>query len=252
MDIKQLAKFITDTIDPNGMTDNSVNGLQVQNTGTVTKIAVAVDASLATIELAAATGAQALLVHHGLLWGDPLPITDEKYNHYSRIKALIKNNIGLIASHLPLDAHLEYGNNIIMAKMLGLKKIKPFARYHGVPIGFCGQFEKAVSIETVAKLLGINMKDVKYLSFGKSEIKTVGIVSGGGAHDIQTSINEGLDLFITGEGKHSCYHSAREGKINMLMAGHYFTETFGIRALGESVQRELGIECVFIDCPTGF
>lgn len=252
MNIKELAKYIKGIVDPNNLKDDSHNDIQVENTGEITKITVAVDACLATIEGAKKAGAQVLLVHHGLLWGQQLPITDEKYNHYERVRALISNNIGLLGFHLPLDAHAELGNNVLIAKKLGLKKIEPFGTCHDYKVGYKGEFANPVPIEKVLELLGTTMKDCKYLPFGKKEIKTVGIVSGGGIDWIHDALNENLDLFITGEGKHSTYHRAHEGKINVLMAGHYFTETFGVKALGERIQKELGIECVFIDCSTGF
>ena len=252
MNIKELAKFIRSTVDPSGIKEDSLNDIQVENTGEITKIAVAVDACLATIEGAAKAGAQVLLVHHGLYWGKQLPVTGKKQNHYNRVKALIKNNIGLIASHLPLDAHNEYGNNIILAKMIGLKNPEPFALYCDNFIGFKGKLEKPLAIQEIVERLGITMKDVRYLAFGNKEIETVGIVSGGGVACIHDAIDEGLDLFITGEGKNSTYHNALEGNINVLLAGHYYTETFGVKALGEKIQKDLGIEYVFIDCPTGF
>jgi len=252
MNIKELAKYIKGIVDPNGLKDNSHNDIQVENTGEIKKIAVAVDACIATIEGTKKAGAQVLLVHHGLLWGDQLPITGEKYNHYNRVKVLIQNNIGLIASHLPLDAHAELGNCVLLAKKLGLKKLERFGECYDYKVGFKGEFEKPVLIEKVLELVGVDVKDVRYLAFGKKEIKTVGIVTGGGAEWVSDAINEDLDLFITGEGKHSTYHKALEGRINVLLAGHYFTETFGVKALGEKIQKETGIECVFVDCPTGF
>lgn len=252
MNIKELSKLIKGIVDPNNLKDDSHNDLQVENTCKVTKIALAVDACLATIEGAKKAGAQVLLVHHGLYWGQQLPITGEKYNHYERVKALLSNNIGLIASHLPLDMHAELGNNVLIAKKLGLGKIEPFGACHDFKVGYKGEFDKAATIEEIVKRLGATMAACRYLPFGKKEIKTIGVVSGGGIDWIHDAISGGLDLFITGEGKHSTYHRALEGKINVLMAGHYFTETFGIKALGERVACETGIECVFIDVPTGF
>ena len=255
MNIKELAKYIKDIVDPNKMSDNSHNDIQVENTGEIAKIAVAVDACIETIDSAAKIGAQALIVHHGLLWGGQLPIaTEENCNYYNRVKALIQNNIALLAYHLPLDAHPEFGNNIILANKLGLINIKPFGRNFNDNsyIGFKGKFEKAKDIGEVLDLLDISALDVKFLPFGTHKIKSIGIVSGGGAYNLQDAINENLDLFVTGEVKHSTYHQAKEGNINVLAAGHYFTETFGTKALGEKIQKETGIECVFIDCPTGF
>jgi len=253
MNILGLANFIKDAVDPKGIIkDDSLNDIQVENTGEITKIAVAVDACLATIEGAAKAGAQVLLVHHGLCWGKQLPITG---NHYSRVKALIENNIGLIASHLPLDAHSEFGNNIVLAKKIGIKKPEPFLLYNDTYIGFKGELERSLPIEIIVERLGTTMKDVRcYLPFGKKEIKTVGIVSGGAGSggNVHDAIAEKLDLYISGEGRHSTYHKALEGKINVLLAGHYFTETFGVKALGEKIKKELKIECEFIDCPTGF
>lgn len=230
--------------------DPSQNGLQVGDLDAeINKIAFAVDASLATIEAAVAQKADVLFVHHGLFWGNSLTITGR---HYGRISAMIRNNLALFACHLPLDAHLTYGNNAQMAKRLDLQDIEPFAKFRGVNVGVKGRFASPVTAQQITKMLGVRVNDTNFaLNCDGKKFSTVGIVSGGGAGDVYTAMDEGLDLLITGESRYSTVNDCIEDDMSMLCLGHYETETFGVRAVMEMVDRDLGLETCFIDIPLG-
>jgi dinuclear metal center YbgI/SA1388 family protein len=234
--------------------DNSLNGIQVDNDGSsLRKIAFAVDAAMETFEQAAAMGAGLLFVHHGLFWGSPLRIAG---NLRRRIKFLLERNICLYAVHLPLDQHPKMGNNACLAELLGLENIEPFGVYHGRKIGYKGVFPKPVTVEEALKKINfMGRPPLGVFPFGKSEIKSAAVVSGGAADEAQQAIEEGVDLFITGEASHEVYHDCLEGKLNMIAGGHYNTEVWGLRAVMRHCIAELGaefgIDADFIDVPTG-
>jgi dinuclear metal center YbgI/SA1388 family protein len=230
--------------------DPSQNGLQVDNDGrAIRRVAFAVDACLETIERAAQAEAGMLFVHHGLLWGDSLPLTG---THYRRVKRLLDSNIALYASHLPLDANGEVGNNVGLASRIGLGNLTPFGEWRGVAIGFRGEYPESQSLDSVLmRLFPDGKKAVHVLPFGPREIRTVGIVSGGASDEIHQAIALGLDLYITGEIEHEAYHAALENRISVIAGGHYQTETVGVRLVAERLARELGIDTVFLDVPTG-
>src|SRR5690554_5813311 len=200
MKIKSLAEYIDNRLELKLFEhlDASMNGLQVgRPEKEVKKIAFSVDSTLETFLKAAQWGADALFVHHGLFWGKPLAITK---NHYNRIATLLRYDIALLAAHLPLDAHPELGNNATMASMLELQELESFGYYHGVDIGYAKRFNEAVSVEHIVKTLGFTDEGgLKILPFGKKEIKSVGIVSGGAASQVLEAIEKGFDAFITGE-----------------------------------------------------
>lgn len=237
--------------------DPSLNGIQIQKEDPykkINKIAFAVDACEATAKKAAELGADVLFVHHGIFWnGSTLKITD---SHYKRVSAFIKNDLALIAYHLPLDANLEVGNNAGIAKKIGIKNTELFGTWRGMTIGLKGELPVSLSIDELAKLaMRENKSPNSILSFGKKEIKTVGIISGGGSHDVAQAVSENLDAYITGEFEHSDYHFAEEMGINVISGGHYETETFGVNLVQKKIEKEIaqkeGIETIFIDLPTG-
>ena len=232
--------------------DPSLNGIQIQNSAPdalqVSKVAFAVDACEATANAAAAAGAQALVVHHGLFWGHCQTLTG---NFYKRAASFIKNDLALIAYHIPLDANNPYGNNFGLAAALGLSKVEPFGYWRGMPIGAAGELTALLSPdELAAKLSKITRTDCRSLAFGKSQIKTVGIISGGASEDVEQAVELGLDCYITGEFQHEQYHLAEECGINVIAGGHYGTETMGVSLLKEKVEKELGLSTIFIDLPT--
>ncbi len=232
--------------------DPSLNGIQIQNSGPyskqITKVAFAVDACEATARAAAEAGAQVLVVHHGLFWGHCQTLTG---NFYKRAASFIKNDLALIAYHIPLDANNPYGNNFGLAAALGLEKVQAFGYWRGMPIGACGSLPAPATPDALAASLSkITKTDCRALAFGKPQISTVGIISGGASDDVDQAIEAGLDCYITGEFAHEQYHLAEECGINVISGGHYGTETMGVSLLKEKVEKELGLSTIFIDLPT--
>jgi dinuclear metal center YbgI/SA1388 family protein len=230
--------------------DPSLNGLQVDNDGAdIKKCAFAVDACLETFRRAAEIGAGLVFVHHGLFWGEPLRIAG---SHRLRVECLLKNNIALYAVHIPLDQHREYGNNASLGRALGLTELEPFGEWRGKKVGWKGRLEKPLTTEEAAKL--VCRDDVFHatvLPFGKPLNQTCAVISGGAANDVYQAMEEGIDLYVTGETSHSVYHPVEEGKINMISAGHYATEVYGVQNIMKKLAGDTGMETEFIDLPTG-
>jgi len=188
-----------------------------------------------------------VIVHHGILWK---PQKREELLK-KRISFLKKNKISLYAAHLPLDLHAKYGNNAELCRILGVKKIKKFGAYHGVSIGNSGEIKKQTTLSSLVKEINTKLKTSSIvLNFGKQKIKTLGIVSGGGAYAIEEAAKKKLDCFLTGEIKHSNHHVTKELKINVIAAGHYATETLGVKALAGLLKQKFKISTEFIDVPT--
>jgi dinuclear metal center YbgI/SA1388 family protein len=227
--------------------DGAVNGLQVENCGTVTRIAAAVDASLATVRLAIAVQADLLVVHHGLFWGPSHPWTGRKYE---LLRLLVENGLAVYSSHLPLDAHPKLGNNALLCAKLGLKKLRPFYSSHGQRIGF--QTKAGISRVQLAKRLehAIGAKPL-VIPGGPGICERIGVVTGGAGGELKQAAEEGVDTFITGEGPHWTYALAEELGVNVLYGGHYATETFGVQALAAELSRKFHVPWTFVDHPTG-
>ncbi len=253
MTLKELDKYFREFLKPeNYAGDPSRNGIQISNSGMdskqIKKIAFAVDACVETAEKASFLGADLLFVHHGLFWGDCQTLTG---SFYERISSFIKNDLALYAMHIPLDANNPYGNNYGLAARLNLSKTEGFGSWRGMTIGVKGILENPLTVDELAKkVLNPGEKPLAILPFGKNQIKSVGIISGGACEDVDQAIEEGLDAFITGEINHEIYHYVKENKINMICGGHYQTETVGVNLVREKVEKELGIETVFVDIPT--
>lgn len=234
------------------LADVSKNGIQIQNENPdgkqIKKVAFAVDACEATAKKCAEIGADVLFVHHGLFWPNIDVLVGSSYK---RIAPLLKNDIALYACHIPLDANNPYGNNYGIAARIGLQKLEPFGQWRGMLCGVKGELENPVDIEELAKLAhNKNEKPLKILPFGKKQIKTVGIISGGGADDVSQAIEQGLDAYITGEVEHSVFHYIKESEINFIAMGHYFSETVGVQQVAKKLQAETNIQTEFIDFPT--
>ena len=245
-EIKQITNFLDEELKIAQVEDTSNNGLQVAGKTEVRKIAFAVDACVEVFEKALEAGADMVIVHHGMSWSDSLKyITGINYN---RIKLLIKNNISLYASHLPLDMHDKYGNNIQLAKMLGLEEIEDFGEYQGATIGKIGMFKQEIGIEDLKKILENKLSTkCTVLKFGKEKIKTLGIVSGAASFALNEAVQKNLDCLLIGEASHQSYQEAKESRMNVIIAGHYETETVGVKALMPLLEDKFGVEVVFID-----
>jgi dinuclear metal center YbgI/SA1388 family protein len=227
--------------------DGAANGLQMENSGTVTRIAATVDASLATVKLAIAAKADLLIVHHGLFWSPSHPWTGKKHE---LLKLLIENNLAIYSSHLPLDAHPKLGNNALLAAALGLKNLKPFFTSHGQTIGFKSQ-TKISRNKLAVKLECATGTKPKTIPGGKEICEHIGIVTGGAGGDLKIAASEGVDTFITGEGPHWTYALAEELGVNVIYGGHYATETFGVKALAAELSKKFKVPWEFLDHPTG-
>jgi dinuclear metal center YbgI/SA1388 family protein len=227
--------------------ERAVNGLQVENDGTVRRIAAAVDASLATIQLAAAAGANLLIVHHGLFWGPSHPWTGK---HYELIRSLVQHNLAVYSSHLPLDAHPRLGNNALLCAALGLKNLRPFFFDHGLFLGF--QAAARISRASLAASLQRATGGKPHVIPGGPEIcRRIGVVSGGAGEDLKKAADEGVDTYVTGEGPHWTYALGEELGLNVLYGGHYSTETFGVKALAARLSAKFKVPWNFVDYPTG-
>ena len=225
----------------------AVNGLQVENSGRATRIAAAVDASLATVKLASKASADLLIVHHGLFWSPSHPWTGKKYE---LLRALIENDIAVYSSHLPLDAHPKLGNNAQLAAALGFKKLCPFFPSHGQNIGL--ETTTAISRDEIARRLArATGATPKLIPGGPQSCRRIGIVTGGAGGDLKTAAAAGVDTFITGEGPHWTYALAEELGLNVLYGGHYATETFGVKALAAHISQKFRVPWTFLDHPTG-
>lgn len=248
----EIITYIENLLDLRSYSDSSYNGLQFEGADKITKIVTSVDASIDLFTKAKEEKANMVLVHHGLFWkGKELTRIDRCTRQILRV--LDEANINLIALHLPLDAHNEYGNNAIICKLLGLSITGRFAEYHGQKIGYIGKFDKPIHITEFLNLCKQKIGKVQnHLNFGKDEIQNIGVVSGGGwdsVNDPMVYIGN-VDLIITGEIIHPAYHACKIRKIHMVAFGHYQTEIFGVKALGEHLAQNFGVEHKFVDIPT--
>ncbi|MGM0604316.1 MAG: Nif3-like dinuclear metal center hexameric protein [Halobacteriota archaeon] len=230
--------------------DASANGLQVgPDEATVDRVAVAVDAAAATIDEAIDRNADVLVVHHGISWGGFERITGREYRLIDR---LVENDIALYAAHLPLDGHQELGNAAGVAAELGLVDREPFGRLGPEYVGQRGRFDDPTTAESIAEALDEfdGTATTAVLDFGPEQLTDVGIVTGSGTDWLDEAIDADLDALLTGEGKQKVYHQAREASITVFLAGHYATETFGVRSIA-SLAEEWGLSTTFVAHPTG-
>jgi dinuclear metal center YbgI/SA1388 family protein len=227
--------------------DGAFNGLQVENSGNITRLAAAVDATPRTIELAARARANLLIVHHGLFWSVRQPWTG---SNYKLMRALVRSDMALYSSHLPLDAHPVFGNNARLCKALGLRNFRPFFSYKEQPLGLRVQtsIERGELQRRLAKVL---RGEPRIIAGGPKTCRAIGVVTGGAGGELKKAFAEGVDTFITGEGPHWTYALAEELGINVFYGGHYATETFGVKALAEHLSGRFKVPWEFLDYPTG-
>lgn len=225
----------------------AVNGLQVENSGRVDRIAAAVDASLATVRLAIAAGANLLLVHHGLFWSPSHPWTGKKY---ALIRELLDHDLAVYSSHLPLDLHPVHGNNRRLCQALGWKKCVPFFPFKDQLIGLKthSQMRRHVLAAKLEKVLGA---PATLLAGGPDVCREIGVVTGGAGGELALAANAGVDTFITGEGPHWTFPLCEELGINVFYGGHYATETFGVQSLAAHLSEKFGVPWSFLDHPSG-
>lgn len=237
-------------LEPDRFEDHCVNGLQVPGPASAETIVTGVSAHAELFERAADEGAQLLLVHHGLFWGGAgVRAVDESLKR--RLQLLFDADIALGAYHLPLDAHPELGNNALLGRRLGASELEPFARHHSAKIGFIAQLPDGglSGKRLVERLFGLTGREPLWFDFGPERIERLAIVSGAGGDFIAEARAAGADGLLTGEAPERSMADAREAGIHLFAAGHYATETFGVRALGEHLAERFSLRHVFIDVP---
>ncbi len=222
---------------------NAFNGLQIENTGKVEKIAVAADGCEASILAAVAGGFDLLIVHHGLFWNGAAPLTGP---YFRKVRAAMEGNLAVYSSHLPLDLHPTVGNNALFADMLKF----PTDRLPFLDVGL--QVEVNLDRDELQAAIGEVVGGRVHLApGGPASCRRVGVCTGGAGGEIFKAAAAGVDTFITGEGPHWSYTAAEELGINLFYAGHYATETFGVKALGAHLEAKFGLPWQFLDHPTG-
>ncbi|HEX7038771.1 MAG TPA: Nif3-like dinuclear metal center hexameric protein [Trueperaceae bacterium] len=245
----ELVAWLDDYLGVRDVPDKSLNGLQVEGRDEVLKVVVAVDASYNTFETAVSRGADMLIVHHGLFWGSPLAIVGP---HARRVRYLLDNELSLYAAHLPLDAHVEVGNNWGLARKLGLVDLAGFVPLAGTHLGAKGRFPEPMGLRDLAELVERTLgEQVMVHAGGPDPVSTLGIVSGAAAWEVVTAAKEGLDAFLTGEPKHETFYESFERGVSSLFAGHYMTETVGVQLLAEKLEATFGLQTEFVMLPTG-
>lgn len=250
MKLHELAFWLDRYLDTANTPDSerALNGLQVDNGNRdVAKIAVAVDSGQAIIDRAAQARADLLIVHHGLFWGGLEPLTGRAYRKFA---AMLAHRLAVYSTHLPLDRHPDVGNNALLARMIGMDVTGWWGKYKGTDIGVRGEIAEDVRTlsDRVGRLLGVSPL---LMAKGPARSRHVGIVTGSGGDLIAEAHAAGIDTFITGEGKHHSFFDAEELGVNVIYAGHYATETLGVKALGAKLEKEFGIAWEFLDHPTG-
>lgn len=243
-----LVRYLHEYLEADRGGDYGPNGLQVEGREEIYKLVTGVSACEELFERAAAEGADAVLVHHGLFWrGLPLTLVGMRYR---RVASLVRSGLSLIAYHLPLDRHGELGNNALAAQALGLEELSPFAEAEGMPVGFSGRFPEPVpAAELVARCRELFEQEPLVLGDGPDPVSTLGIISGGAQKELYTAVEAGLDAFLTGEASEWVTNVARECGLHYLACGHYATERLGVRALGEHLAKKFTIEVAFLDVP---
>jgi dinuclear metal center YbgI/SA1388 family protein len=247
--IDELITHLDELLDPGAFRDYGPNGLQVPGRTQIERVVTGVSAHLELIERALALRADLVLVHHGLFW-DFQP-TGLSPTLAERLRPLFKHDVNLAAYHLPLDAHPEVGNNALLAAALGCEAHEPFGDHQGTPIGRAGRFpDEGVPIaDLTARVADVCGQAPLVFDAGPDRVRSIGIVSGAGAGYLPEAVARGLDGLLTGEPREHVMADAREAGIHFIAAGHYATETFGVRALGDRLAREFGVEHVFVDVP---
>jgi dinuclear metal center YbgI/SA1388 family protein len=225
------------------------NGLQLEGRPTVASVSVAVDCSERTIELAIAEGAHLLLVHHGLFWDAERRITGPIYRKLSR---LIRAGLSVYASHLPLDRHPDFGNSARLLRAIGLEPDRSFGHWKGEPVGWSAPADLSQQRLADRIAMAIPSAPLRTLLFGPTHLTRIACVTGSGADLMPAAAEEGIFTLLTGEASHQHFNQARELKLNLFLAGHYATETFGVRAVGDHVATTFGIPVTFIDDPSPF
>ena len=226
--------------------DGAQNGLQVENNGSVSKIAAVVDAGQIPFKDAIATGADFIICHHGLFWNPPIPLVE---THYTKIKLALDNNLAVYGSHLPLDCHPEIGNNAVLAKTIGLKKIGSFLPHQGTEVALIAEGPAGGRSELASKLQQQFPKTYQGIEYGSESPQRIALLTGSGQSAIPHLQANQIDTLITGELRQHHFNMAQELGLNLYPCGHYATEVFGVQALAAEVADAFSIEWCFIEQP---
>ena len=232
---------------------NALNGLQLQNEGTVSKVAASVDFSSRAVNGAIEAKADLLILHHGMFWAGLKPITGVVF---SRLRSLITNNVAVYSSHLPLDRHPVYGNNMLLCKRLGLVPSGEFAWFKDNAIGLSGESDLCTedlvqSARQFARTHGGDVVATEHSADRRTRRWAMCTGAGASSQTLEEAAALGVDTLIVGEGPHHTAVDARETGLVIIYAGHYATETLGVTALAEHVGEKFGMDWTFIDAPTG-
>lgn len=226
---------------------NALNGLQIENSGTFTRIGAAVDASGRTMQMAVEQGIDLLVVHHGLFWPGLQPITG---SFHRALKFALEHNLALYSAHLPLDLHPQIGNNALLAAVLGLNNTRKFLEWKGQPLGLQAEVDLRRD-DLLTQLEGSLGGPVRCIGAGPMEVQRIGIVTGGAGGEIYAAARAGIDTYITGEAPHWAAVAAEELGLNLFLGGHYATETFGVKAFAAELAQRFEVPWEFLDHPTG-
>lgn len=247
--LSQVVDYCDTLVNRKAVTDfpGSANGLQVANSGKVTKIGAAVDAGIVPFEEAAKAGIDFLIVHHGLFWSPLQPIAGR---NYTKLKTLFDADLAVYSSHLPLDCHAEIGNNVLLLKALKLEPAGSFLNYEGTDVAWWARFDGARG-ELETRLKALFPGTFKALAFGPEKVGKVAVLTGSGKSAIKHMKAEGFDTLVTGELDQNHFNEIQEQELNVYPCGHYATETFGVRALAVACAEKFGLGWEFIStaCP---
>lgn len=239
MELSKIISFLNRELQIDQFEDSAVNGLQVGSEKDILKIGFAVDATLQTFQKAIESECDLIITHHGISWGNDLKSI--KGNNFKRVEFLMKKNLALAAYHLPLDAHSLYGNNAQIAAKLMLKRVEPF------DVGVKGMLRDEIDIQELAANINSSLKTAsKVYNYGSNNIKTVAVISGSASRMIE-SASKVADVLITGDLSYGSQHIARELQTNLIIAGHYETETCGVQALQAILEKKFGVKTIFIE-----
>jgi len=228
--------------------DRAFNGLQVEGgRSDIRRVALAVDASERAIEAAVALSSDLLIVHHGLFWNGAAPVRGRMYR---KMRRLLESGLAVYGAHIPLDVHPEVGNSVVLARTLGIEIEGTFGSYRGIEIGYWGRL-RLLREALAARLDEVLGGRITMIAGGPERVECVGVLTGAGGDFIESAVAAGLDAYVTGEGSHHTYFDAMEQGLNLYYGGHYATETWGVRALGEHLKATHGLSTEFIDLPTG-
>jgi len=248
MSLRELVAYLDQYLDIHGFDDRSNNGLQVEGSDEVRRVAFAVDASLEAFDKAAAAGAQVLIVHHGLFWGEPIMVTGV---HRRRLDLLLRRGLSLYGAHLPLDAHPEVGNNSELARLLGLEPSGGFAAYRGRPVGLLATAEAGVTLEELRRRLSQALGSEARVWPFCERARRIALLTGSAVSALPEAIAMGAEALVCGELAHMVYFAAKEASLGVVFGGHYQTETLGLKALMRHLSERYGLETVWVEVPTG-